>query len=136
MSKETQYEVFGNALRITQHDGSVDSRFGKTVSQIEARRVEPSDGEQIQISLKVMTTKTGKRWLTQYGSLNLTPEQIQPLITALTKLQPKYDPRDGHIKFSEEQKKWAEFYGLVPHPAGYTAAYVPKPVERAASEQE
>ena len=105
----TKIDTWCGSLRLSR--SNVDS-----ASTIEVRRINPPGRhEHVQIALTVV--KYGpKRTITQSGYIELLPEQVAPLITALTKLHAPYDHSAGHIDFAESERRAREFYGLTGGP--------------------
>jgi hypothetical protein len=102
---KTNIDTFCGSLRISQ-----DSRTNST-TVLEVRRVDTeNDGEHVQIAVEVQTHHT-KRTNTASGYIRLGPEDVPYLITALTKLHPKYDPTKTRV-WSMRNDEEREFYGL------------------------
>lgn len=103
--QEPKLSTWCGSLRIEQRDH--DSQ-----TTMDVRRVETSgDGEHIQIAVTVDRFHP-KRTVSQHGYLQLRPEDIPFLVTALTKLHPKYDQTRGYVSFADHDRETRQFYGL------------------------
>jgi hypothetical protein len=104
---KTTFDTFCGSLRISQ-----DSHSSSTTTILDVRRVDTeNDGEHVQIAVEVQTHYT-KRTNTASGYIQLKPEDVPYLITALTKLHPKYNPSNTHRQWSVRNTEEREFYGL------------------------
>lgn len=101
----TKFEVWCGCLRL------VNRMVGYTTT-MDVRRVDTLDnGEHVQLAVTV-EKHHATRTTSESGYIQLTPEQVPLLITALTKLHPKYDPNKIHQPYSSRDKEDREFYGL------------------------
>jgi hypothetical protein len=104
---KTVFDTFCGSLRISQ-----DSHSNTATTILDVRRVDTeNDGEHVQIAVEVQT-HYARRTNTASGYICLKPEEVPYLITALTKLHPKYDPSNAHRPWSTRATEEREFYGL------------------------
>lgn len=100
-----KFSTWCGSLRIQQK-----STLGDGMTTLDVRRVHPNGkDEHIQVAVTVERFHP-KRTVSQHGYIELSPQEVQFLITALTKTHPKPDDtyRPHHSHEAEERA----FYGL------------------------
>lgn len=101
----TKFEVWCGSLRL------INRAVGYTTT-MDVRRVDTSnDGEHVQLAVTV-EKHHATRTTSEHGYIQLTPEQVPLLITALTKLHPKHDPNRGYQPYGNKDNDDRAFYGL------------------------
>lgn len=106
----TQLSTWCGHLRLVGENFS-----GDTTTTLDVRRVKRgSQEEHVQISVMI-EKQNQKRTTTSLGYVQLSPEDVPFLITALSKLRPSYDAEERLQKyptFEEEDAADRAFYGL------------------------